>query len=178
MASGTKSSKTNKIHEQLIHSTETIQTQNDSNSDHTITKHGFTTSETRSNIMKKIKGRDTVIEKSFRLIFWHKGFRYRINDRKLPGKPDIVFPQYRVVVFIDGEFWHGYNWANKKNKIKSNRDYWIKKIEGNMKRDRDINNKLIQAGWIVLRFWENEIKSDLDRCVSMVLKHLNKSLSK
>lgn len=151
-----------------------MQTHNDADTNKIVTKHGFTTTKCRSNTMKKIKGHNTVIETSFRLIFWHKGFRYRVNDRRLPGKPDIAFPRHKLAVFIDGEFWHGFNWDIKKHKVKSNRDYWIKKIEGNMQRDKDVNNRLTQDGWTVLRFWENEIKLDLDKCVSIVLNYLTK----
>lgn len=123
--------------------------------------------------MKKIKGSNTVCEILLRKAIWNLGFRYRINVSKLPGKPDIVFKKYKLVVFIDGEFWHGYNWTDKKPKIKANREYWIKKIEGNIARDIKNVELLKELGYTVLRFWEHEIKKDLDRCVQVILEQLN-----
>jgi len=76
--------------------------------------------------MSKIKSSDTKIEIEFRKALWNLGYRYRKNYKKLPGKPDIVFVSKRIVVFIDGEFWHGYRWKEKKKKIKNNREYWMK----------------------------------------------------
>jgi DNA mismatch endonuclease (patch repair protein) len=114
--------------------------------------NGFTTNDVRSRIMSKVKGKDTKSEKALKKALWSLGIRYRKNDPKLPGKPDIVIPRARLVVFIDGEFWHGYNWHESINKIKSNREYWIPKIERNMQRDQDNNSVLIKSGWIVLRF--------------------------
>lgn len=138
-----------------------------------ISKHGFNTSLSRSELMKKIKGSNTVCEILLRKAIWNLGFRYRINVSKLPGKPDIVFKKYKLVVFIDGEFWHGYNWTDKKPKIKANREYWIKKIEGNIARDIKNVELLKELGYTVLRFWEHEIKKDLDRCVQVILEQLN-----
>lgn len=86
----------------------------------------------------------------------------------MPGKPDIAITKYRIAVFVDGEFWHGYNWETKKKRIKANRDYWIKKIERNMERDQETNTKLEKSGWVVLRFWEAEVKKDLEGCVQVV----------
>jgi len=91
-----------------------------------------------------------------------------LNVKKLPGKPDIVIKKYKLVIFVDGEFWHGYNWSVKKPKIKNNPEYWIKKIEGNMVRDDINNNKLTNEGFTVLRFWEQAIRNNLEECVSLV----------
>ena len=83
---------------------------------------------------------------------WAEGVRYRKNYRKLPGSPDIAITKYNIAVFVDGEFWHGFDWENRKTKLKSNRDYWIEKIEENMARDIR-NDKLLQEqGWITLPF--------------------------
>lgn len=138
-----------------------------------LSKHGFDTSNERSDLMRKIKGVDTKPEISLRKALWAIGLRYRKNVRRLPGNPDIVFMKAKTVIFVDGEFWHGYRWTEKKPKIKSNRDYWIKKIEGNIARDRRNRKELRLAGFTVLRFWEHEIKSDLSKCVARIVKILN-----
>jgi DNA mismatch endonuclease (patch repair protein) len=103
---------------------------------------------------------------------WKLGFRYRLHYSKLPGKPDIVFRKHNLVIFVDGEFWHGQNWKKKKPTIKSNRDYWIKKIEGNIKRDKMYNRQLKILGFTVLRFWEKQVKKNLPFCLSTIQSHL------
>lgn len=138
------------------------------------TKHGFITTKKRSNIMKKIKGRDTTPELIFRKALWRKGYRYRKNVSNLPGKPDIVFTKKKVAIFIDGEFWHGYNWEDKKKKISNNKEYWIKKIEKNIERDKKNVEKLQRMGFYVLRFWEHEVKKDLDGCLKKTCELLEK----
>ncbi len=122
--------------------------------------------------MSKIKGKDSKPEVKFRKALWHLGYRYRKNYKKLIGKPDIVFNKYKTVIFIDGEFWHGYKWNEKKNKIKSNRGFWIPKIERNMQRDQEVNEALQQKGYQVFRFWQKDIKENLNSCLEEVIKHL------
>ncbi|MBO1679961.1 very short patch repair endonuclease [Bittarella massiliensis (ex Durand et al. 2017)] len=100
---------------------------------------------------------------------WHQGYRYRLNYKKLPGSPDIVITKYRIAIFVDGEFWHGYDWENKKDKLKSNREFWVEKIEENIQRDIRNDRLLLSSGWIPLHFWEKEIKKDLDGCVQSIL---------
>ena len=95
---------------------------------------------------------------------WKKGFRYRKNYRKLPGSPDIAILKYRIAVFVDGEFWHGYDWENRKSKLKNNREYWIEKIEENIERDEQNNQLLVEMGWIPIHFWEREINKNLENC--------------
>jgi DNA mismatch endonuclease (patch repair protein) len=129
----------------------------------------FDTTPERSNLMRKIKSNNTKPEITLRKALWAKGVRYRLNVAKLPGKPDIVINKKKIVIFIDGEFWHGYNWEDKKLKIKSNADYWIKKIERNIERDGFNNQKLTSMGYQVFRFWEHEIKKDLSCCISKIL---------
>ena len=99
---------------------------------------------------------------------WHRGLRYRKNAKTVYGKPDIAFIGKKVAVFCDSEFFHGYDWENKNKEIKSNRDFWIPKIEKNMQRDREVTEKLTSEGWIVLRFWGNEIKKDLLGCADKI----------
>lgn len=122
--------------------------------------------------MSKIRSKNTKPEIAFRRELWKSGYRYRVNVKKLPGAPDIVLNKYKVVVFIDGEFWHGYNWSEKKKKIKSNRDFWIPKIERNMQRDEENNQKLKELGFLVMRFWEKEIKQDIRKCIGKLVDHL------
>ncbi len=126
------------------------------------------TPEQRKRNMQAIKGKDTKIEIMLRKKLWEKGYRYRKNYKNLPGKPDIVFTKYKVAVFCDSEFWHGYNWEEKKKRLGTNREFWIRKIEKNMERDKRVNEELISDGWIVLRFWEKEIKKNLDDCVKKI----------
>jgi DNA mismatch endonuclease, patch repair protein len=133
---------------------------------------GFYTTKKRSHIMSQIKGKGTKPELIFRKGLSKIGIRYRINFKGLPGKPDISNKTKKFVVFIDGEFWHGHNWKTKKSKIKSNRDFWIPKIERNMQRDRENNKQLQKMGFKVFRFWESEIKKDLDNCLSEIHDYL------
>ena len=118
--------------------------------------------------MRQVKNKDSEIEVLLRQELWRRGIRYRKNVRKIEGKPDLAFIGKKVAVFCDSEFWHGYNWETKRNEIKSNQEFWYKKIERNMERDREVNEKLTQEGWIVLRFWGKEIKKDLLRCVDEI----------
>ena len=135
---------------------------------------GFYTTPERSKIMGKIRGKNTKPELAFRKALWEAGYRYRIDYKKLMGKPDIALKKYRTVIFIDGEFWHGYNWEERKHKIKTNREFWIPKIERNIQRDQEVNLGLKDLGYTVFRFWEREIKKDLDQCLQQVLEHLEK----
>ena len=100
---------------------------------------------------------------------WHRGIRYRRNYRKLPGSPDIAITKYKIAVFVDGEFWHGYEWAINKQKIKKNREYWIKKIENNMKRDLKTDEERNNMGWKVMHFWFNDLKKYFYGCVNDIL---------
>lgn len=134
--------------------------------------NGFVTSNVRSRLMGKIKGKDTKSERALRKALWGLGIRYRKNDPRLPGKPDIVIPLAKLIIFVDGEFWHGYNWKEKKDKIKSNREFWIPKIERNMQRDAENDKILMEKGWVVLRFWDQELKNEFGVCLKKVLEYL------
>ena len=125
--------------------------------------------------MSKIKSMDTKPELKFKKALWNLGFRYRKNVKKLPGTPDIVYFKNKLVIFIDGDFWHGYNWEVKKTRIKSNRNFWIPKIERNMQRDNQNNLLLSETGWHVMRFWEHEIKKEFDSCIFRVISHLQEN---
>ena len=139
---------------------------------------GFYTTKKRSKHMSKIRGKNTKPELKFRKALWSKGFRYRVNSKKLVGKPDIVLKKYKTIIFIDGEFWHGHNWEEKKGKIKSNRDFWIPKIERNMQRDREVNAALEEMGYRVFRFWEQQIRKDFEKCLDRVVEYLEQQKPK
>jgi DNA mismatch endonuclease (patch repair protein) len=126
--------------------------------------------------MKKVKSKDTKEEISFRKELWKRGIRYRINYKKLSGSPDIVLTKYRIAIFIDGEFWHGDDWIKKRERIKDNRGYWIPKIERNMERDTEVNEKLAKEGYKVFRFWSRQVNQELGRCVSIILDYIKLKL--
>lgn len=128
------------------------------------------TPEQRRKNMQAIRSKDTTIELALRKALWHEGIRYRKNYKDLLGKPDIVITKHKIAVFCDSDYWHGYDWENRHQRIKSNRDYWIPKIERNMERDREVTAKLEADGWTVLRFWEWQIRKHLDECVHIILE--------
>lgn len=132
---------------------------------------GFYTTKKRSKIMSKIRGKNTKPELLLRKALWHKGIRYRINN-KLPGRPDVSIKKYKLAIFIDGEFWHGYNWHERMETIKSNRRFWIPKIERNIQRDQEVNELLSILGFTVFRFWSKEVLNDLDKCINDILTHI------
>ncbi len=127
--------------------------------------------------MSKIKGANTTPEIVLRKALWGLNIRYRKNVPNLPGKPDIVIKKYNLIIFIDSEFFHGYNWQDKKPKIKSNRDYWIPKIERNMQRDKEVNEFLTANGWTVLRFWSKEIQKNLEGVVAIIQQKIEEAKS-
>ena len=120
--------------------------------------------------MKQVRSKDSQIEIILRRELWRRGLRYRKNVKNIFGKPDIAFISKKVAVFCDSEFWHGYDWENRKNDIKSNREFWIAKIERNIQRDEEVTNTLKSEGWTVIRIWGNEIKKDLVHCVDIIEK--------
>lgn len=128
------------------------------------------TKEQRRKNMRNIKAKDTKIEIILRKALWKKGYRYRKNYNKLPGKPDIVLPKYKIAIFCDGEFFHGKDWNILKKKLKNsnNSEFWINKIDHNRKRDDEINKRLFFEGWTVIRFWGEEIRKHTNECVKVV----------
>lgn len=131
------------------------------------------TKDQRSKNMKAIRNKDTAIEIILRKALWKKGIRYRKNYSKLPGKPDIVLTKYKIAIFCDSEFWHGFDWENRKWNIKSNQEYWFPKIESNIKRDNEISSKLEEMEWTVFRFWGNDIKKDIDKIILIILNKIS-----
>lgn len=126
------------------------------------------TKEQISRNMRSNKSKDTKPEVMLRKELWRRGLRYRKNYKYLSGKPDVVFLGAKIAVFVDGKMWHGYDWERQKNDFKSHRDYWIPKIEANRERDFEVTQDLIALGWLVLRFWDFEIKKDLTACADKI----------
>ena len=110
-----------------------------------------------------------------RRALWRAGCRFRLHVPGLPGRPDIVFPKARVVIFCDGDFWHGKDWEARRAKLAAghNADYWIAKIDSNRQRDYKQTRALVDQGWTVLRIWESTIRKDLDSAVGEVLDVLD-----
>ncbi|WP_090524394.1 very short patch repair endonuclease [Mucilaginibacter sp. NFR10] len=135
-------------------------------------ENGFSTTQQRSRHMAKIKGKNTKPELTFRKALWQLGIRYRKHLKSLPGTPDITILKHKIVIFIDGEFWHGYNWEEKKKQIKKNHAFWIPKIERNIQKDNLNNNTLINMGFNVLRFSDKQIKSNLQDCLKIVINYI------
>ena len=120
--------------------------------------------------MKRVKSKDSEIELLLRKELWNRGLRYQKNVKTIFGKPDIVFKGKKIAVFCDSEFWHGFDWENRKDQIKSRRDFWIPKIERNIQRDIEVTEKLTETGWIVLRFWGKDIKKNCTKCADIIEK--------
>jgi DNA mismatch endonuclease (patch repair protein) len=118
--------------------------------------------------MKQVKNKDSQIELALRRELWHRNMRYRKNVNTIFGKPDIVFTGKKIAVFVDSEFWHGYQWEIRKDDIKSNQSFWIPKIERNIQRDVEVTEHLKNNGWLVLRFWGKDIKHDLTACADKI----------
>lgn len=133
---------------------------------------GFYTTSERSKLMSKIKSKNTKAEIILRKAIWANGIRFRIHAKNMPGKPDIVINKYRLAIFVDGGFWHGYQWERKKHEIKSNLRFWIPKIESNMQRDKEKQKTLEDAGYTVMRFWDHDIKNNLSKCLNQITLYI------
>jgi DNA mismatch endonuclease (patch repair protein) len=107
---------------------------------------------------------------------WKKGIRYRKNYKELPGSPDIAITSKKIAIFVDGEFWHGKDWEQRKKRLSKNREYWIQKIEENMRRDKRDDELLRKDGWIVLHFWEKDVLKNIDYCEQVVLYFLTNEI--
>ena len=124
-------------------------------------------------IMSSIPSKNTKPEMLLRKELHSRGFRYRVNYKALPGKPDVAFTKARLAVFVDGDFWHGHNWVIRgygslKEELERYSQYWKDKILRNIERDQEVNEALSNMNWTVLRFWESDIKSDLNKCVQEI----------
>lgn len=126
------------------------------------------TSIQRSKIMRAIRSTNTKDEVRLAKALWHLGYRYRKNNRKIFGTPDLTFKKLKIAIFVDSEFFHGKDWETQKNRFKSNQEFWQKKIERNIQRDIEVNNYLMEQGWTVMRFWSAEIKNNLEECIAKI----------
>lgn len=124
----------------------------------------------RSHTMSHIRRENTSIEVELRKALWEKGFRYRKNYKDLPGAPDICMTKYKIVILCDSEFFHGKDWDIKRPKVANgnNGNYWVKKIEENMDRDKSIDKRLLFLGWTVIHFWGQEIMKNTDECIKII----------
>ena len=120
--------------------------------------------------MQQVKCKDSQIELMLRKALWDKGYRYRKNVKSVYGHPDIAFIGKKIAIFCDSEFWHGYDWENRKKDFKVRQDFWIPKIERNIERDKEVTQKLESDGWIVIRFWGSDIKKNIAQCVETIEK--------
>ena len=118
--------------------------------------------------MSNVKLKQGDAEKLLAKKLWHKGYRYRLNYKAMPGSPDIAILKYHIAIFVDGEFWHGYDWANKKEKLKRNREYWIEKIEENISRDSRVDKELVAKGWTPVHFWSKEVIKETESCIATI----------
>ena len=108
--------------------------------------------------MSHVRGKDTKPEVMVRQFLFAQGFRYRLYRKDLPGKPDIVLPKYRTVIFINGCFWHGHTGCKYATIPEANHDFWLAKISGNIERDKSNHAKLFELGWKVIEIWQCELK--------------------
>ncbi len=118
---------------------------------------------------------DTKHERLLRSELWRAGCRFHKNVKHLPGKPDIVFTRVKLAIFCDGDFWHGRDWEARKARLErgSNPEYWVKKIERNMERDRESTRLLLNAGWTVMRIWESDITASPRDVARVIIHELN-----
>lgn len=141
--------------------------------------------EKRSECMSRIRSKNTKPELALRKALFARGFRYRVNDKKLPGKPDIVLPKYKTVIFIHGCFWHGHAGCKYAYTPKTNTKFWIDKIISNAERDKVNAERLTVLGWNVLTVWECEIRHThkqnltplIDRVEAEILVNMTKKIS-
>lgn len=133
------------------------------------------TKEQRKRNMKAVKASGSKIEVALAKALFARGYRYRKNDKTVFGKPDLTFKKQKIAIFVDSEFWHGKDWHIHKSDHKSNQEFWYKKIERNIERDKEVNIELTKQGWKVLRFWGNDIKKNLLFCILEIEEAINNS---
>lgn len=131
------------------------------------------TKEKRHEIMSRVRSKDTKIEIKVRHWLYQHGIKYRKNCMDIPGKPDIAIKKYKIAIFVHGCFWHGHEKCKYYRLPKSNYEYWQEKIEKNMKRDMDNQEKLSSMGWSVFFIWECQIKSNFEATMLDLLKEID-----
>lgn len=127
------------------------------------------TPELNHKIMSAIRGKETGIEVRLRKALYEKGLRYRKNSKYIYGHPDVSMKGLKIAIFCDSEFWHGKNFEANEAKLTTNHDYWVKKIRRNIARDQEVNERLREEGYTVLRFWGEDIEKRLDDCVGQIM---------
>lgn len=128
----------------------------------------------RSWVMSRIRSTETSPEKALRKDLWKLGYRYRKNVTIVLGKPDICFMRLKIAVFCDSEFWHGKYFLENRRIPKTNTDFWVRKFERNIARDKEVNEVLSESGWVVLRFWNEDIRKNKENIVRMVIGEIEK----
>ena len=118
--------------------------------------------------MSRVKAKRNQVETKLAKALWHRGYRYRLNYKELPGSPDIAITKYCIAIFVDGEFWHGKDFEERKSKLINNKDYWVEKIEENIKRDNQNDRLLRQIGWIPVHFWTKDIEESAEYCIECI----------
>lgn len=118
--------------------------------------------------MKSMSHKKSKVESILAKALWHRGYRYRLNYKELPGSPDIAITKYKIAIFVDGEFWHGKDFEERKSKLKNNKDYWIEKIEENINRDIRNDKLLKQQDWIAIHFWSKDVIKYTDYCIDEI----------
>lgn len=132
------------------------------------------TPEKRSWNMSRIKGKDTKIEVEVRKYLFSKGYRFRKNDKRYPGKPDIVLPKYHVAIFVHGCFWHRHEGCKDATTPKTRTEFWLEKFDKNVKNDQIKQEKLRELGWKVIVIWECELKRNFQKTMDKVEKELTR----
>lgn len=123
--------------------------------------------------MSNIRAKDTKAEVMLRKALWNCGIRYRKNYKKLMGTPDIAITRAKIAIFVDGDFWHARGHQQSPGEqVASNQEYWRKKLTRNVERDKEVNDALTEQGWLVLRFWESDIKRNLQKVVAEIASYL------
>ena len=130
------------------------------------------TKEQRRKAMSRNRAKDTRPEVRLRKALYHQRLRYLKNYRNLPGTPDIALTRQKIAIFVDGDFWHarGHE-THPGEQVTTNKEYWVKHLSRNVERDREVTDTLTEQGWLVLRFWESDIKRNLEACVNTILAY-------
>lgn len=124
--------------------------------------------------MQAVKSKGSKIETLLAKALWAKGYRYRRNNKSVFGIPDFTFKKYKIAIFCDSEYFHGKDWETQKHRIKTNTLFWHKKIEGNIERDKIVNETLLKNDWKVIRFWGEDIKKNLKFCLAQIETEIDK----
>ncbi|MBN2754415.1 MAG: very short patch repair endonuclease [Candidatus Goldbacteria bacterium] len=126
------------------------------------------TKKQRSYCMSRIKSKNTKVEVTLASLLRKQNIKFTRQNKRILGKPDFILKDFNIAIFCDSEFFHGKNWEKQKKSIKTNRKYWLEKIERNIKRDKLVNKKLRQDGWKVLRFWAKELIDKPDKAIKKI----------